>query len=420
MPPRLWQRFPKKINMRIINLLRTAWKAILLNKVRTLLTMLGIIIGVGSVIAMLAIGEGSKESIKTQISSMGSNMINIRPGADMRGGVRQNPSDMQTLKLDDYKALVSEANLLTAVSPQVSGSGQAINGANNWPTSIYGVSPAYADIKKYEIEDGSMFTSTEINSASKVAVIGQTIVENLFPNGENPIGKMIRFDNTPFKVIGILSEKGENTFGQDQDDIVLAPYTAVQKRILAIDYLQSIVASAVSEEEADNAVTQVTEILRRQHNISANDDDDFNVFSMEELISTFSSTSEMLTVLLVSIAAISLLVGGIGIMNIMYVSVKERTREIGLRMAVGGKGNDILMQFLIEAILISIAGGLIGVSLGLLSTFVIENFIGWPTSVTTYSIVISFAVCAITGIFFGWYPARKASALDPITALRYE
>ncbi|KJD34525.1 multidrug ABC transporter substrate-binding protein [Tamlana nanhaiensis] len=406
--------------MRLLNLLKTAWKAILLNKVRTLLTMLGIIIGVGSVIAMLAIGEGSKESIKTQISSMGSNMINIRPGADMRGGVRLDPSEMQTLKLTDYKALVSEANLLTDVSPQVSGSGQAINGANNWPTSIYGVSPTYADIKKFDIEDGSMFTEQEINSASKVAVIGQTIVENLFPNGDNPIGKMIRFDNTPFKVIGVLSEKGENTFGQDQDDVILAPYTAVQKRILAIDYLQSIVASAISEEEADNAVTQVTEILRKQHQLSSNEDDDFNVFSMEELISTFSSTSEMLTVLLVSIAAISLLVGGIGIMNIMYVSVKERTREIGLRMAVGGKGNDILMQFLIEAILISIAGGLIGVSLGLLSTFIIENFIGWPTSVTTYSIVISFAVCAITGIFFGWYPARKASALDPITALRYE
>ncbi len=406
--------------MRILNLLKTAWHAILLNKVRTLLTMLGIIIGVGSVIAMLAIGEGSKASIKAQISSMGSNMINIRPGADMRGGVRLDPSEMQTLKMEDYKALLSEANLLTDISPQVSGNGQVIYGSNNWPTSIYGVSPVYSDIKKYDLEDGSMFTESEINSASKVAVIGQTIIENLFPNGENPISKMIRFDNTPFKVIGVLGEKGENTFGQDQDDIILAPYTAIQKRILAIDYLQSIVASAVNEEQADNAVTQITEILRRQHNIGSHENDDFNVFSMEELISTFSSTSEMLTVLLVSIAAISLLVGGIGIMNIMYVSVKERTREIGLRMAVGGKGNDILLQFLIEAILISIAGGLIGVSLGLLSTFIIENFIGWPTHVTTYSIIISFTVCAITGIFFGWYPARKASALDPITALRYE
>ena len=415
-----WLHYPKKINMRLLNLTKTAWKAILLNKVRTLLTMLGIIIGVASVIAMLAIGEGSKESIRTQISSMGSNMINIRPGADMRGGVRLDPSEMQSLKLADFTALKEQADLLTDVSPQVSGSGQAINGANNWPTSIYGVAPNYIDIKKFTIEEGSMFTEAEVNSFSKVAVIGQTIVENLFPNGEDPIGKMIRFGTTPFKVIGVLSEKGENTFGQDQDDVILSPYTTVQKRILAIDYLQTIVASAVSEELAQDAVSQVSDILRTQHHISENDEDDFNVFSMDELISTFSSTSEMLTVLLVAIASISLLIGGIGIMNIMYVSVKERTREIGLRMAVGGKGSDILWQFLIEAILISITGGLIGVSLGMLATVFIENVLSWPTSVTSYSIIISFAVCAITGIFFGWYPARKAAALDPINALRYE
>ncbi|GLB50472.1 ABC transporter permease [Neptunitalea lumnitzerae] len=405
--------------MRILNLLKTAWKAILLNKVRTLLTMLGIIIGVASVIAMLAIGEGSKQSIRTQISSMGSNMINIRPGADMRGGVRLDASEMQSLKLEDYNALKTEASLITNVSPQVSGSGQVIYGANNWPTSIYGVSPSYIEIKKLDIVNGSMFTQSEVNSFAKVAVIGQTIVENLFPN-EDPVGKMIRFDNTPFKIIGVLGEKGENTFGQDQDDIILAPYTAVQKRILAIDYLQSIVASAVSEEKADAAVEQVSEILRKQHNITAHDSDDFNVFSMEELISMFSSTNEMLTVLLVAIASISLLIGGIGIMNIMYVSVKERTREIGLRMAVGGMGRDILLQFLIEAILISITGGLLGVLLGLASTVFIENVLNWPTSVTSYSIIVSFAVCAVTGIFFGWYPARKAAALDPINALRYE
>ena len=405
--------------MRLLNLLKTSWKAILLNKVRTLLTMLGIIIGVASVIAMLAIGEGSKQSIRTQISSMGANMINIRPGADMRGGVRLDPSEMQSLKMVDYNALKEKATLLTYVSPQVSGSGQAIVGANNWPTSVYGVAPNFTDIKKFEIEDGSMFTDADVKTSAKVAVIGQTIVENLFPN-EDPIGKMIRFDSTPFKVIGVLSEKGENTFGQDQDDVILAPYTAVQKRILAIDYLQTIVASAVSEEQAEAAVDQVSEILREQHHITDNEADDFNVFSMDELISTFSSTSEMLTVLLVAIASISLIIGGIGIMNIMYVSVKERTREIGLRMAVGGKGIDILMQFLIEAILISITGGLIGVSLGLGATFFIEKVLSWPTSVTGYSIIISFAVCAITGIFFGWYPARKASALDPITALRYE
>ncbi|MEL4308325.1 ABC transporter permease [Joostella sp. CR20] len=405
--------------MKISNLIKTAWNAILINKVRTLLTMLGIIIGVASVITMLAIGEGSKESIKTQISSMGSNMINIRPGADMRGGVRLNPSDMQTLKLKDYEALKEQADLLTDVSPQVTGSGQVIYGASNWPTSIYGVSTSFIDIKKFTVEDGSMFTEADVKSFAKVAVIGQTIVENLFPN-ENPVGKMIRFDNTPFKVIGVLSEKGENTFGQDQDDVILTPYTTVQKRILAIDYIQSIVASAVSEEQAEDAVNQVTDILRTQHQISSNEEDDFNVFSMDELISTFSSTSEMLTVLLVAIAGISLLIGGIGIMNIMYVSVKERTREIGLRMAVGGRGDDILKQFLIEAILISITGGIIGVSLGLLATYLVENLLNWPTSITSFSIMISFAVCAITGIFFGWYPARKAAALDPINALRYE
>jgi putative ABC transport system permease protein len=406
--------------MRFLNLFKIAWKAIVLNKVRTFLTMLGIIIGVGSVIAMLAIGEGSKESIKAQISSMGSNMITIRPGADMRGGVRMDPSEMQSLTMSDFNVLKSNAQNITAISPLVNGSGQAINGSNNWPTTIYGVSPEYLKIKVWELSSGSLFTEDEVNSAAKVAVIGQTIVKNLFTSGEDPIGKMIRYNNIPLKVIGVLEKKGENTFGQDQDDVILAPYTAVQKRILAIDYLQSVVASAKSETDAPKAVEEISEILRKQHKISEGQDDDFNVFSMEELISTFSSTSEMLTVLLVAIASISLLVGGIGIMNIMYVSVKERTREIGLRMAVGAQEKDILIQFLIEAMMISITGGLIGVFLGLISTLFIENVLNWPTSVTSMSVIISFVVCAVTGIFFGWYPARKAATLDPINALRYE
>lgn len=406
--------------MRILNLFKIALKAIILNKMRTLLTMLGIIIGVASVIAMLAIGEGSKQSIKTQISSMGSNMITIRPGADMRGGVRMGGSEMESLTLNDYKAIKERATLLTSVSPMVNGNGQVINGSNNWPSSVYGVTPEYTAIKVLDLKSGSMFTSIDVNSASKVAVLGQTVVDNVFPNEINPIGKMIRFNNIPFKVIGVLEKKGENTFGQDQDDVILAPYTTIQKRILAIDHIQSIVASAISEEEASNAVEEITQIMREQHKITEDMDDDFNVFSMDELISMFSSTSEMLTLLLVAIASISLLIGGIGIMNIMYVSVKERTKEIGLRMAVGGKGSDILMQFLIEAILISITGGIIGVLLGLASTVFIEKVLHWPTSVALYSILISFMVCAITGIFFGWYPARKAAALDPITALRYE
>ena len=405
--------------MNLNNLFRIAWRAILLNKTRTLLTMLGIIIGVGSVITMLAIGEGSKKSIKENISKMGTNMLNIRPGAGMFGGVRNN-SDMQSLKLTDYLALKKEAKLLKYVTPVVSGNGQAIVGANNWPTSIYGVNTEYLPIREWQVEEGAMFGQDELDNLSKVAVIGRTIQKNLFPDGDSPIGQTIRFKNIPFKIIGILAAKGESNFGQDQDDIIIAPYTTVQKRVLAQTYLQSIVASAINENEAENAVNEVKKILERTHNIAANQENNFNVFSQQELISTFSSTSEMLTVLLVAIASISLIVGGIGIMNIMYVSVKERTKEIGLRMAIGAKGKDILAQFLIESVLISITGGVVGVVLGLLATYVVNTFIGWPVSITFYSIVISFLVCTITGVFFGWYPARKAAELEPITALRYE
>tara|TARA_Y100001935_G_scaffold223573_1_gene199114 strand:+ start:12637 stop:13854 length:1218 start_codon:yes stop_codon:yes gene_type:complete len=405
--------------MRVNNLFKIAWRAILLNKTRTLLTMLGIIIGVGSVIAMLAIGEGSKESIKAEISSMGSNMINIRPGAGFRGGVRMDPGAMQSLTLDDYEAL-QHAEYLSSVSPVVNAGGQSIYGANNWPTTVYGVSPDYIDIRKVEVEDGSMFTQYHIDSNAKVAVIGKTVVENLFQEGEDPVGKTIRFNKIPFKVIGVLSEKGESNFGQDQDDVILSPYTTVMKRILAQDYIQSLSASAISEEKAEEAVTEVERILRDEHNISAGEEDDFNVFSMDEMISMFSSTSEMLTYLLVAIASISLLIGGIGIMNIMYVSVKERTREIGLRLAVGAKGSVILFQFLIESVLLSFTGGLIGIGLGIISSYAIEEVMNWPTIITTSSIMISFLVCAFTGTFFGWYPARKASALDPLVALRYE
>lgn len=405
--------------MNLNNLFRIAWRAILLNKTRTLLTMLGIIIGVGSVITMLAIGEGSKKSIKENISKMGTNMLNIRPGAGMFGGVRNN-TDMQSLKMTDYLALRNEAKLLKYVTPVVSGNGQAIVGANNWPTSIYGVNTEYLPIREWAVEEGSMFGQDEIDNLSKVAVIGRTIQKNLFPEGDSPIGQTIRFKNIPFKIIGILAPKGESNFGQDQDDIIIAPYTTVQKRVLAQTYLQSIVASVITEDQAENAVNEVKTILERTHNIAADEENNFNVFSQQELISTFSSTSEMLTILLVAIASISLIVGGIGIMNIMYVSVKERTKEIGLRMAIGAKGKDILAQFLIESVLISITGGVVGVVIGLLATYVINAFIGWPVSITFYSIVLSFLVCTITGVFFGWYPARKASDLEPITALRYE
>lgn len=405
--------------MNLSSLLKIALKALQINKMRAFLTMLGIIIGVASVIAMLAIGEGSKESIKSQISSMGSNMITIRPGAGMQGGVRMDVSAMQTLTVKDLESIEKKAKLVENTSPVVNGSGQAIKGSKNWPTTLYGVAPEYLKVRVLDVEDGTMFSQEDIKSSAKVAVIGKTIVENLFGANENPIGATIRFNKIPFKIIGVLSEKGENTFGQDQDDVILAPYTAVQKRVLAATYLQSIVTSSKSEDNATAAVDEISKILRDNHKLG-NADDDFNVFSQQELISMFSSTSEMMTVLLVAIAGISLLIGGIGIMNIMYVSVKERTREIGLRMAVGGTGRNILMQFLTEAIIISITGGIIGVTLGLISTVFIATVLNWPTSVTMFSILISFAVCAITGIFFGWYPARKAAALDPINALRYE
>lgn len=408
------------IPVKILNLLKIAAKALKLNKIRAFLTMLGVIIGVGAVITMLAIGEGSKASIRNQISSMGSNMITIRPGAGMRGGVRMDRSEMESLTLDDLELLKQQATLIKNISPQVMGNGQAIYRSDNWPTSIYGVTPEYLDVKVLELTSGSMFTDRDVKRAAKVAVIGQTIVDNIFSDGTNPIGKTIRYNKIPFKVIGVLEEKGENTFGQDQDDVILAPYTTVQKRILAITHLQAILTSAISEEMAEDAVNEITAIMQKSHNIQQNEEDDFNVFSMDELIATFSETSEMLTLLLVAIASISLIVGGIGIMNIMYVSVKERTREIGLRMAVGGKGHDILMQFLIESILISVTGGLIGIIAGISSTLLVKNALNWPIRFTVTAIVLSFMVCVITGIFFGWYPARKAANLDPIEALHYE
>jgi len=406
--------------MNSINLINIALNAIRRNKVRTFLTMLGIIIGISSVIAMLAIGQGSKESIQQQISSMGSNMVMVRPGSESHGGVRMASSSTQSLSLKDVKAIIEESQYVSAVSPQVNSSGQVIYSSNNWPTSIIGSNQDYFSIRKLSLESGSTFSERDILTSAKVCVLGQTVVENLFPDGEDPIGKTIRFNKIPFKVIGVLNEKGENTFGQDQDDIIIAPYTTVQKRILAITHLQEIFASAKSEEVAEEAADEIEGILRTQHKLSAEDEDDFHVRTQYELINTFSSTSEMLTILLAAIASISLVVGGIGIMNIMYVSVTERTREIGLRMSIGARGMDILFQFLAEAVFICFTGGLIGVGLGIGSTYLVNTFLGWPTAITDYSIVLSFLVCVLLGIFFGWYPAKKAANLDPIDALRYE
>lgn len=406
--------------MNIINLFKIALRALNGNKFRGFLTMLGIIIGVAAVIAMLAIGQGSKKSIQDQISTMGSNMINIRPGTGQFGGVRQSATSMQTLKMEDYEAILEQTEYVTDVSPEVSSSGQVIFGANNSPTTIYGVSPSYLNIRKYNVEQGSIFTDMEVRTSAKVCVIGQTVVENLFTNGEDPVGQTIRFNKIPFKVIGVLESKGDNTMGMDQDDMILAPYTTVMKRILAVTYLRSIAASAISEDATEDAIASIEDILRQQHDIPLGGEDDFNVRSQKELISMMSSTTDMMTVLLACIAGISLLVGGIGIMNIMYVSVTERTREIGLRMSIGAKGADILMQFLIEAILLSVTGGIIGVILGIASAFVVKNVLLWPIDIQLYTVVLSFVVCSATGIFFGWYPAKKAADLDPIEALRYE
>ena len=406
--------------MNTTNLLKIALRALANNKLRGFLTMLGIIIGVASVITMLAIGQGSKRSIQAQISEMGSNMIMIQPGADMRGGVRQDASAMETLKLQDYEDIVNETRYVSATSPSVNSSGQAIYGANTSPTTVYGISPDYMEIRRYEVEDGDMFSDQDVQTAAKVCVIGKTVVDNLFPGGENPVGKVIRFQKLPFRVVGVLKSKGYNSMGMDQDDLILAPYTTIQKKVLAITHLQGITCSALKEEYTDQAIDEISEILRRNHRLRETDDDDFTIRSMQELSTMLTSTTDIMTTLLAAVAGISLLVGGIGIMNIMYVSVTERTREIGLRMSIGAKGMDILAQFLIESILISVTGGLIGVLFGVGAALIVNVVAHFPIYIQPWSVLLSFVVCTVTGVFFGWYPAKKAAQLDPIEAIRYE
>ena len=395
------------------NLLKIALRAIAANKMRSFLTALGIIIGIAAVITMLAIGQGS-------------NMIMISPGADMRGGVRQDASSMETLKQADYQSIKEDCNYISAISPTVNSSGQWIYGNNNTQSSIYGVNQDYLSIRQLKVADGEMFTDTDIKAAAKVCILGQTVVDYLFPDGSDPIGQVVRFNSIPFRVVGVLQKKGYNSMGLDQDDLVLAPYTTVMKRILAQTYLGGIVCSAITEEASQPAQDQISEILRRNHKLkdatetTEADEDDFNIRSQEEISSMMNSTMSTITILLGSVAGISLLVGGIGIMNIMYVSVTERTREIGLRMSVGARGIDILNQFLIEAILLSVTGGIIGVILGVSLSLSLNAFLHIATQIEPWSIIMSFAVCTFTGVFFGWYPAKKAARLDPIEAIRYE
>lgn len=406
--------------MNIKNLLKIALKALNNNKMRCFLTMLGVIIGVGAVIAMLAIGQGSRNSIKAQISEMGSNMIMIFPGAERRGGVRQSSDDMQTLRPSDYEAIVNEATSIANITPTVNGSGQWVNGNNNYPSQAQGVNTQYLDIRQRKVASGEMFTEADVKSAAKVCVLGKTLVDNLFPDGTDPIGKVVRFGKIPMTIIGVLEEKGYNTMGQDQDDLALVPYTTVMKRILATDYLQGIQASAVNEEATDRTISEITEILRTQHKLRDDQEDNFTIRSMKELAEMISSTSSMMTVLLAAVAGISLLVGGIGIMNIMIVSVTERTREIGLRMSIGATGRDIMMQFLIEAVIISVTGGILGILTGALATWLISLLAHWPVEIDAGAVILSFVVCTFIGIVFGFYPAAKASRLDPIEAIRYE
>ena len=413
--------------MNYSNLFKIALRAIAANKMRSFLTALGIIIGVASVIAMLAIGQGSKKSIQANIAEMGSNMIMINPGADRGpGGVRQDASSMETLKLTDFQSLKDECNYISAISPVVNKSGQFIYRNNNTPSTIYGVNTDYLTIRQLSVDDGEIFSDEDIKASAKVCVLGQTVVDNLFPDGSDPVGRVVRFNSIPFRVIGVLKKKGYNTMGMDQDDLVLAPYTAVMKRILAQTYLGSINCSAITEGLTDKATEEITTILRRNHKLKdatdtqEADEDDFSIRSQEELASMMNSTTDMMTILLGCVAGISLIVGGIGIMNIMYVSVTERTKEIGLRMSVGARGVDILNQFLIEAILLSVTGGIIGVVIGVGSSYAIKFIAHWPVYIQPWSIIMSFAVCTFTGVFFGWYPAKKAAQLDPIEALRYE
>lgn len=406
--------------MSFINLIRVAMRAIMNNKMRTFLSMLGIIIGVAAVIVMMAIGQGSKMSIRQELSKMGTNLLTIRPGADMRGGVRQDPSAMQTLKVADYESICEKAKLVRHISPEVTAGGQVIYGANNTTTTVYGENSEYLDIKLWTIEDGDCFTEEDIRKSAKVCVVGRTIVEELFGDKNfDCIGKTIRFKSIPFRIVGVLKAKGYNSWGMDQDNVMIAPYTTVMKRIAAQTYLSSIVVSAVTEEKSEDCITEITGILRENHKLKELDADDFTIRSQQEMMETMSTTMDTITIILVVAAAFSLIVAGIGIMNIMLVSVTERTKEIGLRMSVGARGKDISRQFLIEAVMISLTGGIIGVLIGYgLSSLAAS--IGLPCSVPLWSVILSFTVCACIGLFFGFVPARKAARMDPIEAIRYE
>ena len=405
--------------MNILNLFKVSIRAVANNKMRSFLSMLGIIIGVAAVIIMMSIGQGSKESIRAELSTMGTNLLTIRPGADMRGGVRQDPSSMQTLKMADYEHIVAEKKFVTKVSPEVTASGQVIFGNNNTNTTIYGESAEYLDIKLWSVEKGDCFTEEDIRKAAKVCIVGTTIVDELFGNAD-PIGKTIRFKSIPLRIVGVLKSKGYNSWGMDQDNVIIAPYTTVMKRIAAQTFFSSINCSAITEEMSDAAIEELTQILRNNHKLKDDADDDFTIRSQAEMMETMSTTMDTVTIILVVAAAFSLLVAGIGIMNIMLVSVTERTKEIGLRMAVGATGAVISLQFLIESVLISLTGGLLGIFVGCSASAFLVPLFNMPSSVPAWSIYVSFFVCVCIGVLFGYIPAQKAANMDPIEAIRHE
>ncbi len=406
--------------MKTINQLRAALRSLAKNKTRTFLTMLGIIIGVASVIAMLAIGQGSRESIQSQIASLGTNLLTVFPSASNTGGVRMEAGSSVRLTLDDYKAVEQRCQAVLYSTPVVRTSGQLVAGSQNWRTSIWGVYPDYFLIRNLDIESGNTWSMNEDKSAAKICVVGKTIATNMFGEGSDPVGRVIRINKVPFKVVGMTVPKGQNAWGQDQDDIVIAPFSTVQERMMTITYINTIMLSAKNESMIAEATDEVTQVLKERHHLGPSEDPDFTIRSQSDISSAATATSKVLTILLASIASISLLVGGIGIMNIMLVSVTERTREIGIRMGVGARGRDVLLQFLIEAMMISLIGGIIGVGLGVATSKIIANVMNWPVVISVQSIVLSFVFSTVIGIFFGWYPARKAAGLNPIDALRYE
>jgi len=407
--------------MNLLMIIRVAFRALIRNKMRASLTMLGIIIGVSAVIAMVSIGQGASASVQAQIDSIGTNLLFVSAGSQNVGGVRSGTGDTgnNQLTVDDLEAIKREVPSVSMVTPSVNTRTQLIAGNQNWNTSLQGVSEQYPEIRKWSIQNGAFFTDADVRTASRVIVIGQTLADTLYP-GSDPVGQTIRVSSLPFQVVGVMAAKGQDPQGRDQDDIAFAPYTTVQKKVLGRDRIQIAYVSAISQDATYTAQSQITELLRQRHKLTASEPDDFTVRNMTDVAEAANETSRTMTILLACIAGVSLLVGGIGIMNIMLVSVTERTREIGIRMAIGARSSAVRSQFLIESIVLSLTGGMVGIILGVALSLAIPAMLGWPTLVSMMAIVGSVIFSAAVGIFFGYYPARKAAALDPIDALRYE